>query len=57
MYEEDKMHKEAEQVKAEDATNARHSQITCAIKHRAEVDGPDVATMVVSQLHQEVRVR
>ena len=52
---EDKLHEEAEHVEAEDATNARRSQTTCAIKSRAEVDKEDVATTVVSQSHQEVR--
>ena len=56
MDKEDEVHKVAEQVKADDATNARCSQTTCAIKHRAEVDREAVAKTVVSQSHQEVWV-
>ena len=54
MDEEDEMHEETEQVVVEDETNARHFPTICAIKHKEEVDKGDVATMVVSKLHQEV---
>jgi len=53
--EEDEVHKVAEQVEAEDATNARCLQTTCAIKRRAEEDKADVAKMEVFQWHQEVQ--
>ena len=55
MDEEDETQEEAEQVKAEDTTNARRLQTICAIKRRVEEDKGDAETMKVSQWHQEVR--
>jgi hypothetical protein len=43
---------EADKVVVKDKVNARHSHTTCRTKFKEEVD---VATTVVSQLHQEVQ--
>ena len=42
----------ADKVAEEDEANARRSQITCSTKRKDEVN---VATTVVSRLHQEVQ--
>ena len=42
----------ADKVKTEGVANARHLHNTCRTKR---MDKVDVATMVVSQLHQEVQ--
>ena len=46
------MVEEAEQVVAEDKSNARRSHTTCRNKHNDEMEVADMATMAVSQLHQ-----